>query len=117
MTPAELCLWAALRRRQLDGVKFRAQHAIGRVIADFYCPAARLIIEVDGPCHAERVPYDQARSHDLEAQGYRVLRIPNEQVLSHLPQVLSQIRAALEERQSQQKGAPSSNASSHDGDS
>ncbi len=47
-TEAERLLWKRLRRRQVDGAKFRRQHTIGNYIADFVCLEAMLIIEVDG---------------------------------------------------------------------
>jgi hypothetical protein len=50
-TDAERALWSRLRRRQLGGFRFRRQHPIDRYIADFVCPEARLIIELDGAHH------------------------------------------------------------------
>ncbi|MGH7000341.1 MAG: endonuclease domain-containing protein [Stellaceae bacterium] len=52
-TDAELRLWSHLRRKQLDGIRFRRQQPIGRYVVDFFCPEAHLIIEVDGGQHAE----------------------------------------------------------------
>ena len=54
LTPAEDRLWNALRNSQLNGLKFRRQHALGRFILDFYCPAVRLAIEVDGGVHDDQ---------------------------------------------------------------
>ena len=51
MTPAEQKLWGALRNRQLDGLKFRPQHPMGAFILDFWCPARKLVVEVDGGVH------------------------------------------------------------------
>lgn len=51
MTESEKALWAAVRRKQLDGVQFYRQKNIGHYIVDFYCPAANLIVEVDGDAH------------------------------------------------------------------
>ena len=51
MTDAEQCLWQCLRGKQLDGFRFRKQHPIARFVLDFYCPAARLAIEIDGGQH------------------------------------------------------------------
>jgi len=48
MTPAEQKLWNALRGKQLDGLKFRAQHPVGPFVLDFWCPARKLVVEVDG---------------------------------------------------------------------
>ncbi|UYZ58198.1 endonuclease domain-containing protein [Hymenobacter latericus] len=96
-TSAEDALWQALRNRQLNGVKFRRQHAIGNFIVDFISTDHQLIIEVDGDMHAERsqAQYDLGRSYELATAGYRVLRFINEQVLSTLSAVLQTIREAL----------------------
>lgn len=58
MTPAEQALWAKLRARQINSLKFRRQHPIGRFIVDFYCAQHRLIIEIDGPIHQKRAESD-----------------------------------------------------------
>jgi very-short-patch-repair endonuclease len=91
MTPAEAQLWRALRRRQMAGLKFRCQHPVGRFIVDFYCPACKLVIEVDGDIHTQQKTYDQARTEQLQAFGYQVLRFTNEEVLNDLPSVLIRI--------------------------
>jgi very-short-patch-repair endonuclease len=70
-TDAEIRLWSRLRRRQLQGFRFRRQHPLGPYVVDFFCAAAKLVIEVDGGQHAE----DSAiRTRWIEAQGYRVVR-------------------------------------------
>jgi len=78
----ELRIWIRLRGRQLGGWKFRRQQPIGPYYVDFYCPAARLVIEVDGPGHDGDQPwaYDMRRQAWLEAEGYHVLRIPVEDI-------------------------------------
>jgi very-short-patch-repair endonuclease len=95
MTDAERRLWYGLRKRQLQGRKFRRQHPIGEYIVDFVCLDARLIVEVDGGQHGERVEYDSARTRWLEGQGYRVLRFWNDEVLQGLSPVLDLIWQAL----------------------
>lgn len=94
LTPAESILWQALRGRQIEGLKFRCQHPVGRFIVDFYCPSVKLVIEVDGGIHDQQQVYDQARTEKLEAFGYRVLRFTNEQVMKDLSAVLEQISKA-----------------------
>jgi very-short-patch-repair endonuclease len=76
MTGTERRLWTHLRGRKLEGWKFRRQHPIGEYIVDFYCPAARLVIELDGSSHDsdQQERYDQARQRWLESQGCKVLR-------------------------------------------
>jgi very-short-patch-repair endonuclease len=81
--------------RQLAGAKFRRQHPIGRFIADFCCIEARLVIEIDGGQHGERSREDEQRSGYLAAQGYRVIRFWNNDVLQQLDGVLQQIEAEL----------------------
>jgi len=76
-TPAEVKLWAHLRSRQIDGLKFRRQHPIDRFIIDFYCAEAKLCIEIDGDSHAEQAEYDQARTEYLNERGYTVMRFTN----------------------------------------
>ena len=94
MTPAEDKLWNALRRKQLDGLRFRRQVAFGSYIVDFICTEKRLIIEVDGSVHDNQMDYDAARTEHLEQYGYGVLRFRNEQVLHDLSTVLEAIRSA-----------------------
>jgi very-short-patch-repair endonuclease len=94
MTPAEKLLWQRLRNRQLAGLKFRRQHPLDRFIVDFYCAAARLIVEIDGPIHDFQPERDSARTAELEQKGYRLIRFQNEQVLNDLETVLTAIQAA-----------------------
>ena len=73
----EILLWQALRRDQL-GIGFRRQHAMGDYILDFYCPSARLAIEVDSEDHEreDRAGRDERRDRWLHSEGARVMRIP-----------------------------------------
>jgi very-short-patch-repair endonuclease len=84
MTPAEELLWSAIRRRQMDNLRFRKQHPIGRYIADFCCPERKLIIELDGNVHDDRKEYDKNRDEYLRGCGYRIVRFSNDDVLSRL---------------------------------
>ena len=95
-TPAEGRLWRALQRRQLGGFKFRRQFGVGPYILDFYCPAARLAVELDGPVHdtPQRAAYDADRTRALGARAIRVLRFPNALVQSDLDGVCAAILAA-----------------------
>ena len=76
MSKTEWRLWSRLRMRQLAGWKFRRQHPIGPYFVDFYCPAARLVVEIDGPTHGEEAQwaYDTRRTNWLREQGFDVLR-------------------------------------------
>ena len=79
----EVVLWQALRQRRLAGLRVRRQHPIGPYILDFYCPAARLAIEVDGFAHdtAAGVRRDACREVWLAERGIRMLRIRAIEVL------------------------------------
>ncbi len=92
-TPAERLLWAALRSRRLDGLKFRRQHPVGPFVLDFYCPERKLVVELEGAVHGgpEATEQDAFRSAYLTQYGYRVLRFRNDDVLGNLPMVLEHI--------------------------
>lgn len=96
-TPAESKLWAYLRSRRLNGVKFRRQHAIGNYIVDFCAPRKKLIIELDGSQHLDQQEYDAQRTVFLESKGYRILRFWNNDVMNDTQTVLTVILEALVE--------------------
>ena len=93
-TDAERALWTLLRAKRFVDFKFRRQQPIGPYIADFVCPVAKLIIEADGSQHADSIP-DIRRSNWLEANGYRVLRIWNNDILARPASVSEAIYGAL----------------------
>ena len=90
-TPAEKILWEQLRDRRLLGLKFRRQHPLGTYIVDFYCPAQRLVVEIDGEIHRYQGVNDQLRTDQLEEKGYKVIRFWNYEVEQHLDTVLDTI--------------------------
>ncbi|MCB9391790.1 MAG: DUF559 domain-containing protein [Calditrichaeota bacterium] len=94
---AEKKLWLALKSDKL-GVTFRRQHPIGPFIADFYCSALQLVIEVDGDTHAsdEAVSYDLARDEHMRSLGLTVLRFSNSAVLKGLDGVLESIGKCIQ---------------------
>lgn len=96
-TNAERKLWPALKQLSLNGSHFRRQATIGPYFADFACHALRLVIEIDGGQHNESAS-DAARTRYLEAQGYRVLRFWNNDVLNTTDGVIETICAAIAER-------------------
>ena len=94
-TPAETRLWQALRAGRQDGLKVRRQVPIGPFIVDFVIASAKLAIELDGSQHEANRDHDDDRTRWLEAQGYRVLRFWNGEVMTDLEAVLTAIvRAA-----------------------
>jgi very-short-patch-repair endonuclease len=95
MTDAERRLWYHLRGHRFEGAKFKRQKPTGPFIVDFVCLESRLVIELDGGQHADDVAYDQRRDAWLAANGYRVLRLWNNEVMQNLPGVLERIRESL----------------------
>jgi very-short-patch-repair endonuclease len=91
-TDAEMRLWWHLRQKQLAGFRFRRQHPLGPYVVDFFCAEAKLVVEVDGGQHADE---NDARTRWIEAQGYRVIRFWNNDVLGNTEGVLLMILAAL----------------------
>lgn len=91
-TEAEEILWQKIRNKKL-GVKFYRQYSISPYILDFYCPRARLAIELDGPIHTttDRKIYDKERTGFLESIGIRVIRFRNEEVVSDVENVTKKI--------------------------
>ena len=90
-THAEALLWKKLRKKLVGGLKFRRQHIIHAFIVDFYCPQAKLVIEIDGSVHDFQEEYDQERDAFLEASGYRVVRFKNDDVEEEMDLVLAEI--------------------------
>lgn len=92
MTDPERTLWSMLRGKQV-ALRFRRQHPIGPYILDFYCPSARLCVEVDGPVHLdpEQIERDTARDKWLQTQGIRVLRFTVAEVNERPAAILASI--------------------------
>ena len=86
----------------MAGVRFNRQVPVGPFIADFAARSEKLIVEVDGGQHHERAAYDEARTRYLEAQGWRVIRFWNNDVLGNLEGVVATIERVLADRPSPQ---------------
>ena len=94
-TKAEDILWERLRGSSLHGAKFRRQVPFNRYVADFYCHASKLVVEIDGKQHEWFADYDAVRTEVIEAMGVSVIRFTNEEVNDNLDSVLARIHAAL----------------------
>ncbi len=88
-------MWEHLRDRKFLGLKFRRQTPIGPYVADFFCHELRLVLEVDGSVHEEKaqISHDVNRNANLEALGFRILRVTNHEVRENLDAVLETIRS------------------------
>ena len=93
MTDAERRLWSKIRRKQLKKFQFYRQRNIGDFIVDFCCPAAKLIIELDGGQHysKENIVKDEARDKFLSGLGFRVLRFSNSDIFNNIEGVVKEI--------------------------
>ena len=94
-THAERMLWRRLSGRQLDGYKFSRQMPLGGFVCDFLCREARLVVEVDGGQHSVNSAEDARRTRLIEAEGFRVLRFWNNEVIENTESVLEAIQHAL----------------------
>ena len=103
-TVAEKLLWEEIRRRNIGGEKFLRQFPIfitngfGRrtfYIADFYCAAYKLVIEVDGPIHLLKKEYDANRDIVMKEWGFAILRFTNDEVIFDAAKVSDTIAAYL----------------------
>ncbi len=97
MTEEEAILWQRLRTNRPSGWHFRRQQVIAGYIVDFYCHAARLVIEIDGPVHSTQIEYDMERNRILSEMGFRILHFSNDQVNQNLENVLQDILQACKE--------------------
>lgn len=94
-TPQEKILWNRLRRKNVT-YKFKRQQSIGDFIADFYCSARKLVVEIDGSQHLDNVENDQERTNYLESLGIRVIRFWNNDINNNIDGVLMKIQEELE---------------------
>ncbi len=99
MTDTERNLWAKIRMKQLKGYQFYRQKPIGDYIVDFYCPKAKLVIEVDGSQHFsdEMTEDDKIRDEYINSLGLKVLRFTNTDILTHIDGVVESIVESMED--------------------
>ncbi|MFH1386155.1 MAG: endonuclease domain-containing protein [bacterium] len=98
MTEAEKILWEQIRKRKVNGHKFRRQYSIKGFVIDFYSPEVRLGIEIDGGYHLSRNQrnYDKARQKLIECLEINFIRFTNEEVFNNLEQVIASIRDKID---------------------
>src|ERR1035437_62202 len=98
LTYLERLLREKLKGKQICGLRFRRQHPISFFIVDFYCHEARLVIEVDGEIHIDKIDYDDGRSAEMEKFGIKVIRFTNLEVENIIENVIRRIEAIVNER-------------------
>jgi len=95
MTPAEIKLWSRIRKKQIYGLQFYRQKPLGKYIVDFYCPAKKLVIEVDGGHHYyddKQIKIDKQRDKYLRNKlDLKILRFSNPDVLENIDDVIEDI--------------------------
>jgi very-short-patch-repair endonuclease len=93
MTDAEKFLWSRIRRKQLKGYQFYRQKNIGNYIVDFYCPAAKLIVEIDGGQHYSEKGQrnDNQRDASLSDLGFTIFRFSDREVFKNIEGVINRI--------------------------
>ena len=103
-TAAEAVVWEVVRARRLGGLKFSRQYVIQHnvvddkpkyYIADFYCDALQLVLEIDGEVHADQFDYDQLREAHLNQLGYTVIRYTNHQILHDFDRTLQDLKTQI----------------------
>src|SRR5688500_19319392 len=99
MSPPEAKLWLLLRGSP-SGVRFRRQYAVGPYVADFYCPAARLVIEIDGLTHdfSAAASHDERRDEHIRGLGLQIIRIPASEIFQDATAVADALIAMCSEK-------------------
>jgi very-short-patch-repair endonuclease len=90
-TEAEEKLWNEVLRRKQTGYKFVRQKPIDRFVVDFYCSELSLVIEVDGSSHNKKLERDKSRDNFLKVCGIKTIRFTNEEILSEIEKVKSNL--------------------------
>ncbi len=93
MPLAEVILWGRLKGKQMGGFKFRRQYGIDRFVTDFYCPALKLAIEIDGDSHFKEhsIYSDKERQARIETLGIQFVRFTNREVYENIEAVTLRI--------------------------
>lgn len=102
MTDAERLLWSKIRGKQLNGYQFYRQKTIGNYIMDFYCPKAKLIIELDGGQHYTATGKEKDRVRDIAMKklGIQVFRFSDAEIFKNINGVLDTIWEFIEKNSS-----------------
>lgn len=100
LTNAEKLLWDRLKENKLE-FRFKPQHPIDIFIADFYCHALKLVIEIDGEYHKFQIEKDNTRASELENLGLKTIRFTNQEIENNIEKVLESIKIEIEKNKNQ----------------
>lgn len=95
MTSAEKSLWERLKGKQICNARFRRQHPVSEYIVDFYCHAAKLVVELDGKFHLKSKEYDKERTIKLNEFNLKVIRFSNNEIENNIEEVITQITSIV----------------------
>ena len=98
MTNHEKILWERLNNKQICNIRFRRQHPIDLFISDFYCHAARLVVEIDGEIHLRQKEYDEGRSAEMDKYYIKVIRFTNKQIETEIEDIINKITNEVKSR-------------------
>ncbi|MBI3676282.1 MAG: endonuclease domain-containing protein [Proteobacteria bacterium] len=94
----EKLFWSEARNRKLGDYKFKRQFLIGSYIVDFVCVERKLVVELDGPFHRDKIKYDEMRDAYLRSEGYQVMRFSNVEASDDVAMTLTIVLHALQSR-------------------
>ena len=100
-TLSEVLLWRQIKGRKIQGYQFSRQKPIGNYIVDFYCSKLKLVIEIDGCSHDNKIEYDRKRQYFLEKIGLAVLRFYDLDVKKNLSGVIETIDTWIERHETE----------------
>ena len=104
MTLGEILLWRELKGKKLLGYDFHRQKPIGEYVVDFYCPALKLVLEIDGDSHDGKEEADRLRQQKLESMGLTVLRFWDSDVKCNAKYIIEQLRGWIEQNVPSSRG-------------
>ncbi len=112
MPKAEILLWANLSRKQLLGYKFRRQYGVEQYVIDFYCPALKLAVEIDGDSHFQigAKERDAERQRFIESFGIEFLRFTNADIYENIDGVIDTIAKYINQRSQKLKTKEDTNS-------
>jgi very-short-patch-repair endonuclease len=103
MPKGERILWGKLRNNHVGGFKFKRQVDFDNYVVDFCCYKLRLVVEVDGSTHEEKMEYDKIREEHLKSLGLTVIKYTSDQVFNNLQDVLNDIYSTCQKLSGEDK--------------